>query len=218
MKTILTKLIKSIKVNYDEEKSMIKYEEYYFNGIPIPKNIEIKNISCSSIDISWNIDNINNIENNKIKYRIEMRKENEIFNKVYEGINNNYSLNNLKINTNYEFRICCFNDDIIGEWTQIQKFKTSDLDSVILNECERKDEFLKKLYEWCKYKEIELIYRGSRDGKDFHKKCDNKGETITLIQNEKGNIFGGYASISWISDKNDTYHRSEEHTSELQSR
>ena len=125
---------------------MIKYEEYYFN-IPIPKNIELKNISCHSIDIAWNIDNINNIDNNKIKYRIEMRKENEIFNKVYEGNNNNYSLNNLTKNTNYEFRICCFIDDIIGEWTQIQKFKTSDLDSIILNECERKDEFLKKLNE-----------------------------------------------------------------------
>ena len=50
---------------------------------------------------------------------------------------------------------------------------------------------------------MELIYRGSKDGmtgKDFHKKCDNKGETITLIKNEKGNIFGGYASISWTSD------------------
>ena len=200
MKNLQTKFIKSIKFNYEEEKSLIKYEEYYLSGIPIPKNIELKNISSSSIDISWNIDNINNIENNKIKYRIEMRKENEIFNKVYEGNNNNYSLNNLTKNTNYELRICCFYNDIIGEWTQIQKFKTSNVDSVILNECERKDEFLKKLNEWCKYKEIELIFRGSRDGKDFHKKCDNKGETITLIKNEKGNIFGGYASIPWTSD------------------
>ena len=84
--------------------------------------------------------------------------------------------------------------------SQIQKFKTSNLDSVILNECERKDEFLKKLKKWCKFKEMELIYRGSRDGKDFHKKCNNKGETITLIKNEKGNIFGGYASIPWTSE------------------
>ena len=51
---------------------------------------------------------------------------------------------------------------------------------------------------------MELIYRGSRDGQDFHKKCDNKGETITLIKNEKGNIFGGYASIPWTSDN--SYH------------
>ena len=208
MKNIFTKLIKSIKISHEEEKNIIKYEEYYFNIIPIPKNIELKNISCSSVDISWNIENINNIENNKIKYRIEMRKENEIFNKIYEGNNNNYCLNNLTKNTNYEFRICCFNDDIIGEWTEIKKFKTSNLDSVILNECEKKDELLNKLYEWCKYKEMELLYRGSRDGmtaNDFHKKCDNKGQTITLIKNEKGNIFGGYASIPWTNK--DEYHR-----------
>ena len=50
---------------------------------------------------------------------------------------------------------------------------------------------------------MELIYRASKDGatsNDFHNKCDNKGPTICLFKNEKGNIFGGYASISW--DKN----------------
>ena len=32
---------------------------------------------------------------------------------------------------------------------------------------------------------------------NFRAKCVNKGPTITLIQNDKDNIFGGYASISW---------------------
>jgi len=56
---------------------------------------------------------------------------------------------------------------------------------------------------------MELIYRGTRDGNTFHIKCDNKGETITLIKNEKGNIFGGYASISWTS-ANDIYYSAPE--------
>ena len=59
-----------------------------------------------------------------------------------------------------------------------------------------------KLLEWSGYKKIELIYRGSRDGalsKNFHEKCDNQGPTITLIKNEKGNIFGGFSSVSWTS-------------------
>ena len=46
------------------------------------------------------------------------------------------------------------------------------------------------------------MYRGTRDGSTsdiFHKKCDNQGPTICLYKNEKGNIFGGYASISWTS-------------------
>ncbi len=56
---------------------------------------------------------------------------------------------------------------------------------------------------------MELIYRASKDGgtsNDFHNKCDNKGPTICLYKNEKGNIFGGYASISW--DKNVCNYRS----------
>ena len=50
---------------------------------------------------------------------------------------------------------------------------------------------------------MELLYRGTRDGSDsniFHNKCDNQGPTICICQNEKGNIFGAYASISWTSD------------------
>ena len=42
---------------------------------------------------------------------------------------------------------------------------------------------------------MELLYRGTRDGmnsKNFHEKCDEKGPTITLFRNDKGNLFGGY--------------------------
>ena len=49
---------------------------------------------------------------------------------------------------------------------------------------------------------MELIYRGTRDGmepKNFHDKCDNKGPTITLYQNEKC-IFGGYNPNAWASN------------------
>ena len=35
----------------------------------------------------------------------------------------------------------------------------------------------------------------------FYEKYDKISPTITLIQDEKGNLFGGYASISWIFDK-----------------
>ena len=52
---------------------------------------------------------------------------------------------------------------------------------------------------------MELIYRGTRDGSssnDFHNKCDNKGETIVLIKNDKDNIFGGYTSYPWGKDGN----------------
>jgi len=80
-----------------------------------------------------------------------------------------------------------------------------DFDSLILRESTREKEFLKKILEWTGFKNIELIYRGSRDGmtsNDFHKKCDNQGPTITLLRNDKGYIFGGYTSVSWTGDGN----------------
>ena len=36
--------------------------------------------------------------------------------------------------------------------------------------------------------------------KNFHDKCDNQGQNITLCKNEKDYIFGGYASIPWKTD------------------
>ena len=127
MKNLFKELIKNIKFIYEEEKSNIKYEEYYFNGIQIPKNIQIKDITNTSFNISWNIDNINilNIDNNKIKYIIEIRKEKEKYEKIYEENNNNYLINNLLKNTNYELRICSiYNNELISSWSEILKIKT----------------------------------------------------------------------------------------------
>ena len=90
----------------------------------------------------------------------------------------------------------------MGNWGKIQNVKTTEIDSIILSESNRADEFLKKIYEWAGCNNMELLYRGSRDGSTanaFHSKCDNKGPTICLYQNNKGNIFGGYASISWTN-------------------
>ena len=55
---------------------------------------------------------------------------------------------------------------------------------------------------------MELLYRGTRDdsgSQTFHNKCDNQGPTLIWCKNEKDNIFGGYASISWTAD-NGNYH------------
>ena len=62
------------------------------------------------------------------------------------------------------------------------------IDSNILSESKRKDEFLEKIYEWCGYTKYELLYRGTRDGSKssvFHKKCDDKGPTLCLYKNDK---------------------------------
>ena len=45
-----------------------------------------------------------------------------------------------------------------------------------------------------------LIYKASRDGfgtADFHRCCDNKGETISVIHTTGGYLFGGYTDVPW---------------------
>ena len=208
-------LMRNLKISFNEEENNITYEEYYFNGIQVPKDIEFKEIGINSLKVFWKIDNINikNIDNNQIKFVVEIKEENSKnkFNKVYEGNNTNYLIENLNRNTNYEIRMYSVYNNIMGALTPIKKVKTVyldyNVDSNILNETDRKNEFLEKIYEWSGYKKMKLIYRGSRDGltsNDFHNKCDNKGATICLYKNEKGYIFGGYSSIPWTSDGN--YH------------
>ena len=87
------------------------------------------------------------------------------------------------------------------------KIKTKDFDSIILKDVEKKIEMLQKMLEWSGYKEMNLIYRGTKDGmtsNNFHNKCDNQGPTIALIKSEKS-IFGGFCSISWTSS---SWHKS----------
>ncbi|KAK8811503.1 hypothetical protein WA158_003237 [Blastocystis sp. Blastoise] len=62
-----------------------------------------------------------------------------------------------------------------------------------------------KLNSWCPNKQWSLLFRASRDGYQasrFHKYCDNRGETLTLIKvltKDSYSLFGGYTSISWSS-------------------
>ena len=49
---------------------------------------------------------------------------------------------------------------------------------------------------------FKLLYSATRDGdnrKAFHDRCDNKAPTITIVQTQKGIIFGGYTEIQWDS-------------------
>ena len=204
--------MKNLKINYIEDQSIIKYEEYYFNGIPVPKDITFKEIEFYNFKIFWNIEDnkLINIDKDKIKFNVEIRKENQNgqFKSIYEDSNANYLVKNLEKNTTYEIRISTIYNGGKSNWSEIKKVKTKGVDSTILNESERGDEFLKKLCEWSGYKKMDLLYRGTRDGATaniFHSKCDNQGPTICLCQNEKGNIFGGYASTSWTTPSKGQY-------------
>ena len=212
MKALSQEAMKNLKISFIEEESKIKYEEYIFNGIPFPSNIEFKEITNNSFKIFWNLDdkiNILNVDKKEIQFRVEIKQENkkEKYKLIYEGKDNNYLADNLEKNTNYNIRLCSVYKDKISNWTQIYKVKTKNLavNSLILCEEEKGNEYSLKLLEWTGKKEMELIYRGTRDGSGadvFHNKCNNQGATLCLCKNDKGNIFGGYTSVSWTSRQN----------------
>ena len=51
------------------------------------------------------------------------------------------------------------------------------------------------LFDEFRRKRFTLLWRGSRDGfgaDDFHGRCDGHKNTLTLIQDTEGHIFGGF--------------------------
>jgi hypothetical protein len=51
-------------------------------------------------------------------------------------------------------------------------------------------------------KRFSLLWRGSRDGfgaEAFHGRCDGHANTLTVILDTKGNIFGGFTPVEWES-------------------
>ena len=203
---LFQELMRNLKLEFIENETNIKYTDYYFNGIPSPKNIEINDIQATTANINWKIDDLNilNINNKDIKFKIEIRKNKEKFIQVYDGNETNFKINDLLENTEYELKMCSYHNNLIGNWSEIKKFKTleSISGSQILKETKREKEFINKIYEWTNYNKMELIYRGSRDGmtsNNFHNKCDNKNPTIVLYKNIKDSVFGGYTSLAWAN-------------------
>ena len=67
-------------------------------------------------------------------------------------------------------------------------------------------EFFEKLNNWInpsKLLTFKLIFTASINGvsaKDFHKYCDGKGPTVTIVKAKNGHIFGGYVTVPFSSD------------------
>jgi hypothetical protein len=60
------------------------------------------------------------------------------------------------------------------------------------------------LLEDFKEKRFTLLWRGSRDGcdpRDFHRHCDKHPNTLTVILDTQGNIFGGFTPVKWKSPR-----------------
>ena len=77
----------------------------------------------------------------------------------------------------------------------------------------------KQNINWIKEKtkkntiEFELIFKMSENGtnsEDFHKYCDNKGPTLTIIQTTKNKKFGGFTPLNWGKEGESIVDKSEQ--------
>ena len=67
----------------------------------------------------------------------------------------------------------------------------------------QRNEVLNKISKWVEHgKDEEVDFRLLYNTKDFHKHCDNKGETLILIETTEGRKFGGVAYDSWDTNGN----------------
>lgn len=65
-------------------------------------------------------------------------------------------------------------------------------------------DYIKSLFPKQQIKKVNLLYRASENNfsaLEFHKKCDNIPQTITLIETEYGKVIGGYTPLAWNSSK-----------------
>jgi uncharacterized protein YdcH (DUF465 family) len=59
-----------------------------------------------------------------------------------------------------------------------------------------------EIFTEFRWNRFSLLWRGSRDGfeaKEFHRRCDGHANTLTVILDTKGNIFGGFTPVKWES-------------------
>ena len=211
LKNYFKELMKNLKIIYDKENNIVNYEEYYFNGIPIPKDIDFKKINSNSINLQWNIDEYNfiNIDKNKIIFKVEIREKNinNEFMNVYEGYDSNCLIENLSEKKDYEIRICSFYNDLIEAWSPIQNIKIDinfELKSNIIKDNSTINfvfKYIRKKFSIKNNIKSKLIYRASSDGptpKIYHEKCDGIPNTLCLIKTKENLIFGGYINIKII--------------------
>jgi hypothetical protein len=59
-----------------------------------------------------------------------------------------------------------------------------------------------EIFAEFRVKHFSVLWRGSRDGfgaSEFHRRCDGHANTLTVILDTKGNIFGGFTPVEWES-------------------
>ena len=151
-----------------------------------------------------------NIEQNKnelasfINECIDIENNIKDINKINESIDKCKNEGEIEINFIYEEEFNLLKDNI-------KKFgiiKYITIESLIINKDIKKQE---AIVNWIKQKinknniDFKKIFTMSLNGSscnDFHKYCDNKGPTLTIIKTTNNKIFGGFTPLNWENSGN----------------
>ena len=202
LKEKIQKLFTKIRniINDREDELLLdvdkKFNEFYFNEDIIkqieklPNKIKYSLEKGKIINDEWNNNKLNSTINNCLIIENNIKD----INYLNECIKKSNSLKNDIRFTPYE------EEEKYNQLIESLKKIGKILNKTKFNSKINFDEELIKL--WLNNREFttELLYRKTRDGskpKDFHDKCDNKGITITIIETNKGNVFGGYTELEW---------------------
>ncbi len=125
-KKFIIKPIINSEIYFNIFNNNISCFDYYFSGIPIPKDIKAEKKE-EKLFISWNINNfkLNYIDINDIRYQIKVKINKE--ESTYEINNTNISLDKYDLNAIYEIKIRALINNYFGEWSEVKKFKISEL-------------------------------------------------------------------------------------------
>ena len=204
--------LKNLKFEIEErnENLILKFNAFLPDGKSKLIELELKK---NLVDVNQVIKNLFE----EIKFiKINMQKEkqdclNRELNYKKEITNlNQYFLNR---ELNYKKEISDLKEENKKLWNEINKLKNSkeknkiieenkiyNFDSKIIDSINKIDFILNYIRDNDKsfnFKEIKLLYRGSRDGdrtKTCHQLCDNKRNILIIMQSDIGYIFGGYSS------------------------
>jgi len=113
----LKKKIYNLNISMNYRYTEPTYETYYFNGIPIPKDIKTELIE-EKLHISWDLDDsiIKDIENKNIKFYIFIKFGS--FDDIYEANNKYFDYKYFTLGNNYEIKVRTWMDNCYSDWSE----------------------------------------------------------------------------------------------------
>ena len=197
-------LFSEIDKIYNFSKSVINDDKIQkIEKLPKKTQKLIKDIKLKAKDFNWRNNNISSLVNECINIEKNLFQVNEIIElretlKKYDPLMLFYSYEFKQ--EEEEFNELINNIKKFGYLQKKQKENTEETEEPIFDSNMNINE--KEVKEWLDNKNFitKVLYRKSRDGskpQNFHEKCDNKGITITFIQVDNNNTFGGYTEEGW---------------------